>query len=49
MSEVIKNHNYKMKKKCSQCGVTSNNVERSKKFNILLCLDCLLQKILDQK
>jgi hypothetical protein len=49
MSEVIKRHNYKMKKTCSQCGTTSKNVEKSKKFNLLLCLDCLVQKILDQK
>jgi hypothetical protein len=33
-------------KKCSSCSITSTNVEKSKKYNILLCMDCLKDKIL---
>jgi hypothetical protein len=33
-------------KKCSSCFVISKHVEKSKKYNILLCIDCLKDKIL---
>lgn len=49
MAQVPKTTNYKMKKKCSVCGAVSNSVERSKKYKQLLCLDCLMTKIIDQK
>ena len=33
-------------KKCSACFVVSKHVDKSKKYDILLCLDCLKDKIL---
>lgn len=40
---------YKRNNKCEQCGITSNSVNHSKKFNKSLCLDCLKQAILDKE
>ena len=33
-------------KKCSACAIVSKHVEKSKKYNLLLCIDCLKDKIL---
>jgi hypothetical protein len=33
-------------KKCSCCSIVSTTVEKSKKYEILLCIDCLKDKIL---
>lgn len=33
-------------KKCSACAVVSKHVDKSKKYDILLCIDCLKDKIL---
>ena len=33
-------------KKCSACSLVSKHVDKSKKYDILLCIDCLKDKIL---
>jgi formylmethanofuran dehydrogenase subunit E len=33
-------------KKCSECEIVSTTVERSVKYNKLLCIECLKDKIL---
>lgn len=33
-------------KKCSACDVVSKHVDKSKKYDILLCIDCLKDRIL---
>lgn len=36
-------------KKCSECNIVSATVERSKKYDKLLCIECLKDKILSDK
>lgn len=41
-------HNSKNpKKKCSECGIVSVYVEKTKTYNVNLCTDCLRDKIAD--
>ncbi len=41
-------HLYKSSnKKCQKCGITSNQVNHSKKFNQSLCIECLKEMIID--
>jgi formylmethanofuran dehydrogenase subunit E len=45
--EIKPSHTYKDRnKKCSQCNIVSTTVERSKKYDTLLCIDCLKDNIL---
>ena len=42
------NRNFTFKKKCSSCGVTSNDVNKSVVLNKLLCITCLKNAIIDK-
>ena len=46
-NNIKSKHLYKDRdKKCSECNLVTRDVERSKRFNRLLCIDCLKQLIL---
>jgi formylmethanofuran dehydrogenase subunit E len=47
LDNIKPSHTYKDRnKKCSECNIVSTDVERSKKYDKLLCIDCLKDKIL---
>ncbi len=42
------NRNFTFKKKCSSCGIVSNEVNKSVVLNQLLCITCLKKAIIDK-
>lgn len=50
LDKIKPSYTYKERnKKCSECDIVSTTVERSKKYDKLLCIECLKDKILSDK
>lgn len=45
-STPIANRYHPRNSKCSECSIVSKEVYKSKKYNKLLCLDCLKIKLI---
>lgn len=46
--DIKPSHFYKnSNKKCQKCGLTSKEVNHSKKFNQSLCIECLKEMIIN--